>query len=197
MNGVSSEELEAIRQKYGITGVNLDALAGMDFSTLDKSSKSKTDDEEDSKCLCGPNFCEYENVNGQKKHVMQVCCECDDADIVVIITRRGKALSRASVDRVACWGQRSAASGAIARADRNCFAWRDEGAPAPPQWHVNTEAAQSGADGACEAGARAKLVLQTDENDAAAILAEDARLGTAEVCPLANVTDLVVAQPAG
>ena len=80
MNGVSSEELEAIRQKYGITGVNLDALAGMDFSTLDKSSKSKTDDEEDSKCLCGPNFCEYENVNGQKKHVMQVCCECDDAD---------------------------------------------------------------------------------------------------------------------
>ena len=120
----------------------------------------------------------------------------DNADIVVV-ARRGKALLRASVDRVACWGQHSAASGAIVRADSDCFAWRDEGAPAPPQWHVDTEAAQSGADGACEAGARAKLVLQTDENDAAAILAEEARLGTVEVCPLANVTDLFVAQPAG
>ncbi len=120
--------------------------------------------------------------------------ERDDADIVVIITRRGKALSRASVDRVACWGQRSAASGAIARADRNCFAWRDEGAPAPPQWHVDTEAAQSGADGACEAGARAKRPTRMTLPP---ILAEEARLGTVEVCPLANVTDLVVAQPAG
>ena len=120
----------------------------------------------------------------------------DNADIVVV-ARRGKALSRASVDRVACWGQRSAASGAIARADSDCFAWRDENAPMPPQWHVDAEAAQSGADGACEAGARAELVLYSEEHDGAAVVAEEARLGTVEVCPLANVTDLFVAQPAG
>ena len=108
-----------------------------------------------------------------------------------------KRLSRASVDRVACWGQHSAASGAIARADTDCFAWCDECAPTPAQRNVDTEAAQGGADGPCEAGARAKLILQTDENDAAAILAEEARLGTVEVCPVANVTELVVAQPAG
>ena len=123
--------------------------------------------------------------------------ERDDADIVVIITRRGKALSRTSVDRVACWGQHSAASGAIVRAYTDCFAWCDECAPTPAQRNVDTEAAQSGADGACEAGTRAKTVLQTDENDAAAILAEEARLGTVEVCPVANVIELVIAQPAG
>ena len=120
----------------------------------------------------------------------------DNADIVVV-ARRGKALLRASVDRVACWGQHSAASGAIVRAYTDCFAWCDQCAPTPAQRNVDTEAAQGGADGPCEAGARAKLILQTDENDAAAILAEEARLGTVEVCPVANVTELVVAQPAG
>ena len=120
----------------------------------------------------------------------------DNADIVVV-ARRGKALLRASVDRVACWGQHSAASGAIVRADSDCFAWRDEGAPAPPQRHVDAETAERSPDGSSEAGRRAELVLYSDEHDDAAVDAEEARLGTMEVCPVANVTELVVAQPAG
>ena len=117
----------------------------------------------------------------------------DNADIVVD-ARRGKALLRASV---ACWGQHSAASGAIVRADSDCFAWRDEGAPATPQRHVDAETAERSPDGSSEAGRRAELVLYSDEHDDAAVVAQEARLGTVEVCPVANVTELVVAQPAG
>ena len=84
----------------------------------------------------------------------------------------------------------------VGRADAQSLAGRDEGAPVPSQRHVDAEAAERSPDGSSEAGRRAELVLYCDEHDDA-VVAEDTRLGTVQVCPVANVTDLVVAQPAG
>ena len=118
----------------------------------------------------------------------------DHTDIGVVFPRRGKArcVSRASVDLAARW-QSSAASGAT-RTDAHRFVWRDEGTPTPPQRHVDTEAAQSSADSACEAGARAELVLKADKHDAPTFALENDRLGTVEDCPTPQVSQLVVAE---
>ena len=94
--------------------------------------------------------------------------------------------------RIAC----SISLTTVGRTDAQSLAGRDEGAPVPSQRHVDAEAAERSPDGSSEAGRRAELVLYCDEHDDAAI-AEDTRLGTVQVCPVANVTDLVVAQPAG
>eukprot|EP00973_Karenia_brevis_P095077 12425571-Karenia_brevis.AAC.1 len=60
--------------------------------------------------------------------------------------RRGKALCglRAKV---------GTARGGFTRTDAQSLAGRDKGAPAPPQRHVDAEAAQSSTNGAREAGA--------------------------------------------
>ena len=62
-----------------------------------------------------------------------------------------------------------------------------------PQRHVDAEAAQSGANGACETGARAELGFKADENEAA-VGAKNDRLGAVKLGPAAQVSQLVVAE---
>ena len=114
----------------------------------------------------------------------------------------GVFVNRVILDTWCCWPRcwRIACSIAlttVGRADTQSLAGRDEGAPVSSQRHVDAETAERSPDGSSEAGRRAELVLYADEHDDAAVVAEEARLGTVEVCPVANVTELVVAQPAG
>ena len=90
--------------------------------------------------------------------------ERDYADIVV-----------AGVDRNACWKSWAARS-AIARTDAQRFAGRDEHTPAPPQRHVDAEAAQSSTNGAREAGASAKLGPEAREHGVATVVTDNDRL---------------------
>ena len=72
---VELQELEAIRAKYGIDGVDLDKLADMNLDAIEDGDCERNFNHEDdggSKCLCGPGFCEYNNMDGNKKHIMQV-----------------------------------------------------------------------------------------------------------------------------
>ena len=64
----------------------------------------------------------------------------------------------------------------------------------PPQRHIDAEAAQSSADGACEAGARVEQLRETDEHHAAVLSTEDARLCTVQRRPARQVRQLVVAE---
>ena len=58
---------------------------------------------------------------------------------------------------------------------------------------VDAEAAQSGANGACETGARAELGFKADENEAA-VVTENDRLSAVKLGPAAQVSQLVVAE---
>ena len=92
-----------------------------------------------------------------------------------------------------CWRICSIALANVGRTDAQSLAGRDEHTPAPPQRHVDAEAAQSSTNGAREAGASAKLGLEADEHGAATVTTENDRLGTVKIGPATQISHLVVA----
>ena len=93
-----------------------------------------------------------------------------------------------------CWRICSIALANVGRTDAQSLAGRDEHTPAPPQRHVDAEAAQSSTNGAREAGARAKLGLEAHEHGAATVVTENDRLCAMKIGPAAQIDYLVVAE---
>ena len=93
-----------------------------------------------------------------------------------------------------CWRICSIALANVGRTDAQSLAGRDEHTPAPPQRHVDAQAAQSSTNGAREAGASAKLGLEAHERGVATVVTENDRLGAMKFGPAAQVGRLVVAQ---
>ena len=72
-----------------------------------------------------------------------------------------------------CWRICSIALANVGRTDAQSLAGRDEHTPAPPQRHVDAQAAQRSTNGAREAGASAELRFEADEHGGSTVVMEN------------------------
>ena len=93
-----------------------------------------------------------------------------------------------------CWRICSIALANVGRTDAQSLAGRDEHTPAPPQRHVDAEAAQSSTNGVREAGASAKICLEAHEHGVATVVTENSRQGAMKFGPATQIGQLVVAE---